>query len=283
MARMCHLFAISSSAPRTLKPFADDLAPFATKENPDGWGLAAIRAAETTLVKEARSFAEALAEGGPTVARALRASGDTILFHMRDTSVGKNSLDNTHPFRRHFLKRTFVFMHNGTVPDVRGLPLSRFTRAGETDSEHAFLWFLEAMPPAPPRNFARWLKGESDLVRRLGKFNFVLAENDTMWAYADNALYYAERVEPADARAVPARPAGAARSTHASHAARTGARLQLVKSAAATQRPPVPARRSAARVVLVATCPMTKTDRWERLTAGSLLVAKHGRVVEILE
>jgi len=277
MARMCHLFAISSSEPRTLKPFADDLAPFATKENPDGWGLAAIRAAETTLVKEARSFAEALAEGGPTVARALRASGDTILFHMRDTSVGKNSLDNTHPFRRHFLKRTFVFMHNGTVPDVRGLPLSRFTRAGETDSEHAFLWFLEAMPPAPPRNFARWLKGESDLVRRLGKFNFVLAENDTMWAYADNALYYAERIEPVDAESRPASSARLGRTT------RPVARPSLMRTPASARAPNAPVRRGAARVVLIASCPMTNSDRWLPLAAGSLLVAKHGRVQEILE
>jgi len=283
MSRMCHLFAISASEPRTVKPFAGDLAPFAAKENPDGWGLAAIRATETTLLKEPRSFATALAEGGPTVTRALRASGETILFHMRETSVGKNTADNTHPFRRHFLKRTFVFMHNGTVPDVRGLPLSRLTRAGETDSEHAFLWFLEAMPATPPRSFARWLKGESDLVRRLGKFNFVLAEHDTMWAYADNSLYYAERVEPAEQDARPTRPAGASHARHAAHAAKPGARLELVRSSAAARRPHTPARRSAARVVLVGTCPITRSDRWERLPSGSLLVAKRGRVLEILQ
>ncbi|MFN0149724.1 MAG: class II glutamine amidotransferase [bacterium] len=274
---MCHLFAISASEPRTIKPFAENLAPFATKENPDGWGLAAIRTTQTTLIKEPRSFASALDEGGPTVTRALRANGETLLFHLRDSSVGKNSIDNTHPFRRHFLKRSFVFMHNGTVPDVRKLPLSRLERTGETDSEHAFLWFLEAMPPAPPRNFSRWLKGESDLVRRLGKFNFVLAEGSTLWAYADTSLFYAERVEPAEEASRPARPA---RSTHS---ASPGSRLQLVRSAAGARASHAPARRSAARVVLVASCPMTQSDRWTQLAQGSLLVAKHGRVQEILQ
>ena len=264
---MCQLFAISSSVPTTIAPFADALALLSEKDSPDGWGLAAINADRTSLVKEPRRFATALASGSTDAARALRTAGETLLFHLRDTSVGRNTIDNTHPFRRHFLKRTFLFMHNGTVPDVKKLPLSRLERAGQTDSEHAFLWFLEAMPPVPPRNLARWLKGESDLIRRLGKFNFVMAEGGTLWAYADTALYYAERRSPAVA-AQRAASGGAATS-----GSRRGASLRVVARAG---------RSATERMVLVATRPLTTGDRWEPLATGSLLVARGGRVVEIV-
>jgi glutamine amidotransferase len=263
---MCHLFAISSSDPTTIAPFAAALAPFSEKESPHGWGLAAINADRTSIIKEPRRFATALGSGSAEVARALRTAGETILFHMRDASVGKNSIDNTHPFRRHFLKRTFLFMHNGTVPEVKKLPLSRLERAGQTDSEHAFLWFLEAMPPVPPRNLALWLKGESDLIRRLGKFNFVMAEGGTLWAYADTALFYAERRSSPAQRA--ARSGGAASGPRGSARSRAAARTE---------------RLATERMVLVATCPFTTEDRWRPLATGNLLVARGGRVVEVID
>lgn len=273
---MCHLFAISSNVPQSIAPFAGDLAPFSEKESPDGWGLGTLHGGASTLIKEPRRFATALESDSAAVSRALRTTGTTLLFHMRESSVGKNTTENTHPFRRRFIQRTYLFMHNGTVPDVRKLPLSRLERAGQTDSEHAFLWFLEAMPPVPPKNLARWLKGESDLVRRLGKFNFVLAEGDTIWAYADTALYYAERADSPAARRSPlaivprpANPAGPRRAASDAASSLSGGRRGGPSASA--------------RSVLLSTCPIATNDRWHRLETGSLLVARSGHLVEIID
>jgi predicted glutamine amidotransferase len=36
-------------------------------------------------------------------------------------------------------------------------------------------------------------------------------------------------------------------------------------------------------MVLVATCPFTTEDRWRPLATGNLLVARGGRVVEVID
>lgn len=197
---MCHLFSISSSAPRTLGPFFEPLAPFSEKESPDGWGIAVAAAGRTTLIKEPRTFATALREGNGSVARAAKASGSVLIFHIREASVGKNSAVNTHPFRRRARGRTFLFAHNGTVPRVKERALRRLEPAGDTDSEHAFLSILETMPASTGPAFARWLKTAADEVRATGKFNFVMTDGKTLWAYADTALHWCHRSEHLDGK-----------------------------------------------------------------------------------
>jgi glutamine amidotransferase len=256
---MCHLFAISSSAPRPIEPFLPAIAPFAETESPHGWGFAALSVGRTTLVKEPRSFAAAWREAGPAVTRAARTAGETMLFHIREASVGKHTLENTHPFRRRVLGRTFLFMHNGTVREVKKRPLRRLDPVGDTDSEHAFLWLLESLPPDPPRRLARWLKDAGNAIRTLGKFNFVMAEGDTIWAYADTALTWCARAETIDDR-----PAAGTTPPR-----RTGLAGRSKRTA---------------RSVLVATCPFTADtgDAWHPMAPGELLVARRGRVMEIV-
>lgn len=253
---MCHLFALSASAPRTLGPFFEGLAPYSEKESPDGWGVAASLAGRTTLIRQPRTFATALRNGNGDVARAAKTPGDTLLFHIREGSVGKNRLENTHPFRRNVLGRTFLFIHNGTVRPVKDRVLRRLAPAGDTDSEHAFLWLLESMPASAPGKFTRWLKERGDELRAAGKFNFVLAAEKTLWAYADTSLHWSARVETLREEAAPApRRKSASRAPEARRV----------------------------RSVLVATCPFTAGDSWTPLAAGSLLVARGGRVVTIVQ
>ncbi len=277
---MCHLFAVSSNAPRTLAPFLDAFAPFAETESPDGWGLAATSAAGTTLVKEPQSFAVAYREGGFSVLRAAKTSATTLLFHIRESSVGKHTMENTHPFRRRAFGKTFLFAHNGTVPDVKKRPLLRFEPGGETDSEYAFLWLLEAMPPYALPRLSRWLRDAGNDIRALGKFNFILIESDTIWAFADTALTWCTRVEapeqsPSAFEAALAERgrSGSARGVRGGRSAATGVRAQ-----------PAPTTRTL-RSILIATCPFTsdRGDTWHPLAPGSLIVARRGRVLEVLE
>ncbi len=254
---MCHLFAISSSAPRTFGPFFEPLAPYSETESPDGWGVAAAAAGRTTLIREPRAFAVALREGNGAVARAARTRGDVLLFHIREASVGAHTLENTHPFRRRALGRTFLFAHNGTVPRVKERALRRLVPAGDTDSEHAFLAILESMPAVTGPAFARWLKAAADDIRATGKFNFVMTDGKTLWAYADTSLHWCERADADDGR-----PS-------------TGPRARPKRARA-------PSASRTSRSVLVATCPFTGGDPWTPLEPGNLLVARSGRVQAIL-
>ncbi len=75
---------------------------------------------------------------------------EALLVHARRATVGKAKDENTHPFRF----RRWLFAHDGTIEAfeqvkpklVAALPdFLRRNIMGETDSEHAFMWFLKLL------------------------------------------------------------------------------------------------------------------------------------------
>ncbi len=75
---------------------------------------------------------------------------EALLVHARRATVGKAKDENTQPFRY----RRWLFAHDGTIEGfdrvrpklLAGLPdFLRRNLMGETDSEHAFLWFLKML------------------------------------------------------------------------------------------------------------------------------------------
>jgi len=75
---------------------------------------------------------------------------EALLAHARYASVGKAKDENTHPFRF----RRWLFAHDGTIeafdlvrPKLeQGVPeFLRRNVMGDTDSEHAFMWFLKLL------------------------------------------------------------------------------------------------------------------------------------------
>ena len=75
---------------------------------------------------------------------------EALLVHARRATVGKAKDENTQPFRF----RRWLFAHDGTIEAfelvrpklVAGLPdFLRRNIAGDTDSEHAFMWFLKQL------------------------------------------------------------------------------------------------------------------------------------------
>jgi predicted glutamine amidotransferase len=75
---------------------------------------------------------------------------EALLVHARRATVGKAKDENTQPFRF----RRWLFAHDGTIEGfehirpklLAGLPdFLRRQLAGDTDSEHAFLWFLKLL------------------------------------------------------------------------------------------------------------------------------------------
>ncbi len=75
---------------------------------------------------------------------------EALLVHARRATIGNLKDENTHPFRF----RRWLFAHDGTVeawPLVKPKLLAalpdflRRNVAGETDSEHVFMWFLKLL------------------------------------------------------------------------------------------------------------------------------------------
>jgi predicted glutamine amidotransferase len=75
---------------------------------------------------------------------------EALIVHARRATIGKAKDENTHPFRYH----RWLFAHDGTIEAfdevkpklVAGLPdFLRRNIAGDTDSEHAFMWFLKLL------------------------------------------------------------------------------------------------------------------------------------------
>ncbi|MHB8586994.1 MAG: class II glutamine amidotransferase [Thermoplasmatota archaeon] len=167
---MCRMFAYAGpgcdlrpfllEGPRSLRALACNHA--------EGWGISVWSGpgAPAWTVKSPAS-----AEKDGEFERASSVQAPRLLAHIRNASRGSPSLPNTHPF-------TFgpwSFVHNGTLAgfdidrEIHGLsPLVRSLRLGETDSEGAFLLFLDEVLRSP-RGIDSALEDASRIVGRLAR------------------------------------------------------------------------------------------------------------------
>jgi predicted glutamine amidotransferase len=149
---MCRLFGQLSDAHRTAS------VPLCSAENalrtqshlhPHGWGIAWYGASGPRVRRGVMA-----AHADLDFVRAGRSARSRIvLAHVRDASVGRIALENTHPF----VEGPWVFAHNGTVarykrsrPVREALlaaisPARRRALRGETDSERCFQIFLSRL------------------------------------------------------------------------------------------------------------------------------------------
>ncbi len=146
---MCRLFGQISDAHRTAcEPLCSAENALRTQSHlhPHGWGIAWYGARGPRV---RRGVMPAHADDD-FVAAGKGASSRVVLAHVRDASVGRVALENTHPF----VEGRWVFAHNGTVArykrsrSVREAllaalsPERRRRLRGETDSERCFQLFL---------------------------------------------------------------------------------------------------------------------------------------------
>lgn len=113
---------------------------------PDAYGFGYYQAGNVLLGKRPTGAPSALAL--PDLVG--RIDAEAVLVHARKATLGKAKDENTHPFRF----RRWLFAHDGTIEGfervkpmlLEGLPdFLRRNIAGETDSEHAFMWFLKLL------------------------------------------------------------------------------------------------------------------------------------------
>lgn len=132
-----------------------------------GWGVAGYPDGVPLVEKQAW----AAYHGEHFKKTASRVYARTVIAHVRRATVGKPSLENTHPF----VHGRWLFAHNGTVPnfDLVRVPLLEATDSlhrseihGTTDSEHIFRFLLSLWMHDPERELRQTLrKGLEQIVR----------------------------------------------------------------------------------------------------------------------
>lgn len=253
---MCELLGVSVSPAGRLGVYFNEFRPRA-EGNREGWGLAWWEDGAAHLLKEPNRADEselaARLENDPPVS-------NLFIVHVRAATVGRLSLQNTHPFTGEAAGRRWVFAHNGTVRELDRLEAGARRPQGETDSERAFHHVLNRLDrlgsdPAEDVLAKEVLDAGRELSDRDSRVNFLLADGRTLFAYHDGhkTLHYVEH------RAESLGEIGMADEDY---------RLSLRLGDAPDE-----------RAVVVASVPLT-AEPWTKLDAGDFLVIRDGRVLE---
>jgi glutamine amidotransferase len=149
---MCRLFGqLADSHRSAAEPLcsAENALRMQSHLHPHGWGVAWYGARGP----EVRRGVMAAHADEDFVRAGRRARSRVVLAHVRDASVGRVALENTHPF----VEGRWVFAHNGTVARYKRSravrealraaisPARRQALRGATDSERCFQLFLSRL------------------------------------------------------------------------------------------------------------------------------------------
>lgn len=172
------------------------------KNNPDGWGIAYYPDKSVQIFKEhiqinTSKFADFLKNYSFM-------NSKIFIAHVRRTSVGKNSHENTHPFCRELNGKEYLFAHNGTIRNLDKLNLGRFKPIGKTDSEHIFCYLLDFIQEKGIKNWnmgdIQCLEEEIREINKEGTLNCLFTDGNYLFCYHDrnghNGLYFTQRKPP---------------------------------------------------------------------------------------
>ncbi len=154
------------------------------RRNPHGWGIARFDRRACQVFKEPiEATTSPLAHFLPDY-KAFR--GSIFVGHVRYATMGRHTLQNTHPFSRTFRHRDLVFAHNGTVAPVMPTPELKFHPVGETDSEYLFCSLLTRLS----RERVRFTDFEliEEILRdfnEYGAMNLLFSEGKHLYCYHD--------------------------------------------------------------------------------------------------
>lgn len=154
-------------------------------DHPDGWGFAYYIGKGAQVIKEPVKALESPLSEYLSNYGAIKSN--IILAHVRKTSVGNNTFENTHPFTRELNGTQWVFQHHGTLVNHQELPLGRFKPMGITDSEHIFCHILKNLEENTSNNWDdakfNWLIKILNKVDTYGKFNCLLTNGSLLFTY----------------------------------------------------------------------------------------------------
>jgi len=198
---MCELLGMECNVPTDIVFSFTALSTRGGRTGPhaDGFGLAFYED------KAARVFLDPNAAANSPLAQFLRNHSiktELAIAHVRKKTRGHVKLANTHPFQRELWGRAWVFAHNGTVRGIKQKKLGRFEPIGDTDSEHAFCYLLEALRtsfkgyPTKRTELREAIAELGSEISKHGTFNFLLGDGRALYARCDTKLAHIVRKAP---------------------------------------------------------------------------------------
>ena len=255
---MCELLALSANTPTDMRFSFRGLARRggATGQHGDGWGLASFDPDGGGL----HIYREQTPAAFSPVAQQLYdldLKSLVSLAHIRKATQGVVALENCHPFHRSWHGQDWVFAHNGDIKTALASE-GRYQPEGNTDSEAAFCWMLNALDrrfaePADGHSLFPWLVEHSEALASQGIFNCLISNGEWLYVYGGTRLHTITRRAPF-----------------------TTATLAdddvTVDFSAVTTIHDV--------VTIVSTEPLTTNEHWRQLEPGEALLLQNGEVTQ---
>lgn len=150
---MCRLITFQNIEPLKAKLYFDWFRLLAENGNvpqgyapghEDGWGIGGYKNGKMDYFKKEANSALQGQEYDKIVSNIVSGQSDLIVGHLRKSSVGNVSFNNTHPF----IFEDFVFCHNGTIFKSENIKLDSYYESliqGTTDSERFFMLIMQYM------------------------------------------------------------------------------------------------------------------------------------------
>ncbi|MCH9807987.1 MAG: class II glutamine amidotransferase [Alphaproteobacteria bacterium] len=226
----------------------------ATDIHSDGWGIAFFEGKGVRMFLDPEPSAESKVS---ELVRSYPIHSLNVIAHIRKSTVGRTSLENTHPFIREMWGQNWIFAHNGHLPEFQPELDGSFAPVGTTDSERIFCWFLQNLkqrfgnnPPTRDEIF-QTLHDLTMPLAGTGIFNYLLSNGDCLLAHSSTELSYIVRCAPF------------------AQAHLTDEDVTIDFSEVTTPRD---------RVAVIATQPLTDNEEWTTMRPGSLWLFHDGEV-----
>lgn len=178
---MCRLYGFSSDKKYKLGPTLKEFFK-GSVYHPDGWGVGFYD-------QGAHVYKEPIkADQNSGISKFIELKSNLCIAHIRKSTVGKNQLENTHPFTAMIRGKEWIFAHNGTVSleAFRGMDLDP---KGTTDSELCFLYIKRRLEFE--KNEETAIEKAVEHLSKHGKFNMLLTDGKRMYYHTNmaNTLY----------------------------------------------------------------------------------------------
>lgn len=256
---MCQLLGMNCRLPATIDFSLEGFQARGglTDEHKDGWGIAFFEDHGCRIFLDHQPAAHSALL---TAIRAQQIKSRNVLAHIRKATYGEVTLRNCHPFRRELWGQSWIFSHNGDLHNFHPVLNGRFTPEGETDSERAFCFIMQAMvsafpkatrenPPALAELYALW-QNLAEEIAAFGVFNIMLSNGDVLFTHCSTHLAYVERSYPFTS--VTLVDSDVSLDLHAHNSQED-------------------------RMVVIATRPLTRNENWVSCEQGESLVFRDGQ------
>jgi glutamine amidotransferase len=251
----CNLLGLSAADSISVQDYFAEFIK-GSRRNPHGWGVAFIEGDRFHFLKE-----PAPAHYSQLVRKLISSSEfpTTPIFigHIRRSTRGKISYENTHPFWRTTNPKTYVFAHNGTLRKYhQKLNPGEIKPYGETDSEYLFVHLLNEISnkkiQAWDHSDFLWFHQTIQNANQTGTLNCLFSDGEFLFVYRDRGGYSSLNF---------------LKKTFANQTPRHSKTTKQKSNSENTF-----------RGIIFSTRPLT-SDRWEKMDPGQFFVLKNGDII----